>query len=66
MDVRSPNGTAWLVILLYLADRHPRAAKALSALVETRKWSFDQVARMLKHGADRASDKAKSQDKGGR
>ena len=66
MDVRSPNGTAWLVILLYLADRHPRAAKALSALVETRKWSFDQVARMIKHGADRASDKAKSQDKGGR
>lgn len=70
MDVRSPNGTAWLVILLYLADRHARAARALSALAQSRKWSFDQVARMLKHGADRARDKAKSQarspDKGDR
>lgn len=53
LDIRSPNGIAWMVILLFLSDRHPRAARLMPKLVSSRTWSFDQIARLLRHRASR-------------
>lgn len=60
LDIRSPNGVAWMAILLFLSDRHPRAAQLTSRLVSARKWSFDQTARMLAAGAKKAARKKDS------
>lgn len=53
MDIRSPNGIAWTVILLFMSDRHPKAAALTSKLVGSRTWNFDQTARMLDARAHR-------------
>lgn len=53
LGVRSANGVAWMVILLYLADRNPKAAKGLSRIMQSKTWQFDQIARMLKRRAEK-------------
>lgn len=63
LDIRSPNGIAWTVILLFMSDRHPKAAALTSKLVSSRRWSFDQIARMLNSGAQRQARKEAGADR---
>ncbi|WP_308917310.1 hypothetical protein [Jannaschia sp. LMIT008] len=50
LNVRTPNGLAWLVLLTHLGDTHPAFARTLTRIDELRHWSFDQIARMLAIG----------------
>ncbi len=56
LGVRSPNGIAWIVIVTFLADRNSKAKELASRLFNSRSWRFDQIARMLKRGTDKAGE----------